>query len=325
MTTMLLGGLWHGANWTFVAWGGLHGLYLGVERALRARFAGYRPGPVVFVALGLLTYTLVNVTWVFFRAKTFGKAWLVLRGMAGQNGTVKPMLDSFSLIAVLAIVGGMVLTHWLMRARTLESVIARAPAILLMRRLGAARLRHHHCPGGRQCLHLFPVLTPSAGWLRVRLANALLAGRRCTIATRGRPRPTVPELRSRCRCGRCPSSPGAGSSSARWCCWHCCSPGGKRTGVASVSRPASRTPSACGRFSAAASTQARAMRQCCWERRGCFSTCSCRCGSDSAASARFSCLSRVLRRSRPWRTSPPIRTSSGASSSEWHRHFLLGL
>ena len=133
----------------------------------------------------------------------------------------------------------MVLTHWLMRARTLESVIARAPAIAAVRRLGAARLRHHHCPGGRQCLHLFPVLTPSAGWLRVRLANALLAGRRCTIATRGRPRPTVPELRSRCRCGRCPSSPGAGSSSARWCCWHCCSPGGKRTGVASVSRPAS--------------------------------------------------------------------------------------
>src|SRR5271169_3117024 len=37
MSTMLLGGLWHGANWTFVAWGGLHGLYLAVERALRAR------------------------------------------------------------------------------------------------------------------------------------------------------------------------------------------------------------------------------------------------------------------------------------------------
>ncbi len=50
MTTMLLGGLWHGANWTFVAWGGLHGVYLAVERLLRARFANYRPGPFVFVA-----------------------------------------------------------------------------------------------------------------------------------------------------------------------------------------------------------------------------------------------------------------------------------
>jgi len=120
--------LWHGANWTFVAWGGLHGVYLAIERLLRARFANYRPGPFAFVALGLLTYTLVNVTWVFFRAKTFSKAWVVLRGMAGQNPVTRPILPTFSLLCVVAIVGGMVLTHWLMRARTLESVVARAPA-----------------------------------------------------------------------------------------------------------------------------------------------------------------------------------------------------
>ena len=128
MSTMLLGGLWHGANWTFVAWGGLHGLYLAVERALRARFASYRPSPLVFVLLGLLTYTLVNVTWVFFRAKTFGKAWSVLRGMVGQNAAARPILATFSLLTAAAIVGALLLTHWLMRARTLESVIARAPA-----------------------------------------------------------------------------------------------------------------------------------------------------------------------------------------------------
>src|SRR6266478_2966257 len=131
MMTMLLGGLWHGASWTFVAWGGLHGVYLAAERALRARFASYRPGAVAFVALGLLTYTLVNVTWVFFRAKTFIKAWIVLRGMFGQNAAAKPILATFSLISVAAIVGGIVLTHWLMRARTLESVVARAPAVAL--------------------------------------------------------------------------------------------------------------------------------------------------------------------------------------------------
>jgi alginate O-acetyltransferase complex protein AlgI len=131
MTTMLLGGLWHGANWTFVAWGGLHGVYLSIERALRARFGGYRPGPVVFLLLGLLTYALVNLTWVFFRAKTFAKAWTVLRGMLGLNGTVEPILSTFSLVAVAVIVGGMVITHWLMRARTLEAVIARAPALLV--------------------------------------------------------------------------------------------------------------------------------------------------------------------------------------------------
>ncbi len=129
MGTMLLGGLWHGANWTFVAWGGLHGLYLSIERWLRARFSNYRPGPVAFVALGLLTYTLVNLTWVFFRAKTFGKAWAVLCGMLGLNGDAKPILETYYLVSVGVIVGGIVLAHWLMRGRTLESVIARTPPL----------------------------------------------------------------------------------------------------------------------------------------------------------------------------------------------------
>lgn len=133
MTTMLLGGLWHGANWTFVAWGGLHGLYLAAERFLRARFAGYRPGPIMLVALGLLTYLLVNITWVFFRAKTFDKAWSVLRGMVGANASAKPILPTFGLLVVTVIVGGIVLTHWYMRGRTLESVVARAhPAAVSM-------------------------------------------------------------------------------------------------------------------------------------------------------------------------------------------------
>jgi hypothetical protein len=50
MATMLIGGLWHGASWTFVVWGGLHGLYLAVERLLRKQFSGYRPGRVVAAA-----------------------------------------------------------------------------------------------------------------------------------------------------------------------------------------------------------------------------------------------------------------------------------
>jgi alginate O-acetyltransferase complex protein AlgI len=125
MGTMLLGGLWHGANWTFVAWGGLHGFYLAIERFLRARFAHYKPGPFMLIALGLATYTLVNVTWVFFRAKTFGKAWTVLGGMFGANAAAKPILPTFSLLVVAAIVGGIVLAHWYMRGRTLESVVAR--------------------------------------------------------------------------------------------------------------------------------------------------------------------------------------------------------
>ena len=85
MVTMLLGGLWHGAAWTFVIWGGLHGFYLGVERFLRERF-----GQAKFVEtlgfrlfLGVLTYFLVNLTWVFFRARDFPQAWSMIRAMLG--------------------------------------------------------------------------------------------------------------------------------------------------------------------------------------------------------------------------------------------------
>ena len=131
MVTMLLGGLWHGASWAFVVWGGLHGLYLAGERVLRARFAGYQPGPFQLLALGLLTYTLINITWVFFRADSFAKAWLVLAGMFGQNANAVPILPTVHLVMVALIVGGIVCAHWLMRNRTLESAIARVPAMVL--------------------------------------------------------------------------------------------------------------------------------------------------------------------------------------------------
>jgi len=131
MTTMLLGGLWHGASWTFVVWGGLHGVYLTVERALRSRFSGYRPGPAMLFALGLLTYALVNITWVFFRATTFASAWTMLGGMFGFNAGAEPILAFADLAAVAVIVGGLVATHWMMRDTTLETVVSRTPAALL--------------------------------------------------------------------------------------------------------------------------------------------------------------------------------------------------
>ncbi len=91
MTTMLLGGLWHGASWTFVVWGALHGSYLIGHRALTAAFRslGVVPGSTasqVLSAAGLpLTFLLVLVTWVFFRATGFADAWMVLTAMAGVH------------------------------------------------------------------------------------------------------------------------------------------------------------------------------------------------------------------------------------------------
>lgn len=136
MATMLLGGLWHGASWTFVAWGGLHGLYLGAERFLRRRFAHWRPGPAALFALALLTYALVNVTWVFFRAHTFSGAWMILNGMAGLNDKARPLLQTAQLVTTGAIVGSIFLVHWAMRGTTLENVLARVPAPVIILGLG---------------------------------------------------------------------------------------------------------------------------------------------------------------------------------------------
>jgi alginate O-acetyltransferase complex protein AlgI len=69
MLTMLLGGLWHGAAWGFVLWGGLHGLYLGAERILRGRFKPLPTWLGWFVVLNL-----VVLAWIPFRAPDFGVA-----------------------------------------------------------------------------------------------------------------------------------------------------------------------------------------------------------------------------------------------------------
>jgi alginate O-acetyltransferase complex protein AlgI len=131
MGTMLLGGLWHGAAWTFVVWGGLHGTYLAVERWLRGRFGGWKPGPASIVALGLLTYFLVNITWVFFRAKDFTTASTMLQSMAGAAAKPTPMIALLPMIYALVVVGGIVTTHWAMRDKTLEIAVERRPSWLV--------------------------------------------------------------------------------------------------------------------------------------------------------------------------------------------------
>jgi alginate O-acetyltransferase complex protein AlgI len=79
--TMVLGGLWHGANWTFVIWGTLHGLYLWVNHIWAER--NYRMSDA---AAWALTFLATTVAWVFFRAPTFSRAVDFLTAMAGRNG-----------------------------------------------------------------------------------------------------------------------------------------------------------------------------------------------------------------------------------------------
>lgn len=77
---MLLGGLWHGASWNFVIWGGIHGLLLGSERLFGKK--PFYSGLPRFFQIGL-TYVFVLIAWVFFRAETFSLAMTYLGSMFG--------------------------------------------------------------------------------------------------------------------------------------------------------------------------------------------------------------------------------------------------
>ena len=88
MLTMLIGGLWHGASWTFVAWGGLHGIFLLINHAWR-NLRGEREGSALGEWIArVTTFLLVVVAWVFFRAESFEAARRLLDGMRGLHGWI---------------------------------------------------------------------------------------------------------------------------------------------------------------------------------------------------------------------------------------------
>ncbi|MCU0269848.1 MAG: MBOAT family protein [Acidimicrobiales bacterium] len=88
--TMLLGGLWHGSNWTFVVWGAMHGGGLAAERWVKERWAQRGPlGLPPALVKGLqwfFTFNFVCVAWVFFRAQSFDQAWSFLGQLVGGTG-----------------------------------------------------------------------------------------------------------------------------------------------------------------------------------------------------------------------------------------------
>ncbi|MGW1418949.1 MBOAT family O-acyltransferase [Bradyrhizobium manausense] len=106
MITMLLGGLWHGAAWTFVVWGALHGAYLCVNHVFNALVPNVptilaRPARIVGAAL---TFLAVVVAWVFFRAESVAWALRVLRAMADPSNIVfgREEIAALVLVAVYA-------------------------------------------------------------------------------------------------------------------------------------------------------------------------------------------------------------------------------
>ena len=89
MVTMLLGGLWHGAGWTYLLWGGVHGFFLVVNHAwvaVAGRFGA--PGPVRRLLGGVLTFICVVLAWVIFRAEGLPAAGVMMASLLGWHGMI---------------------------------------------------------------------------------------------------------------------------------------------------------------------------------------------------------------------------------------------
>jgi alginate O-acetyltransferase complex protein AlgI len=135
--TMLLGGLWHGAAWTFVVWGAVHGALIAINhawRALRAHVAlKSRWLLVTERALGaVLTFVAIFAAWVLFRAQDLPSAAMILRGMAGMNGIILPPVWTTELADLVRWVAGHSGGEWLLRVipHQLLSVAAGMPQVL---------------------------------------------------------------------------------------------------------------------------------------------------------------------------------------------------
>ncbi|MCC7011700.1 MAG: MBOAT family protein [Planctomycetes bacterium] len=119
MLTMLLGGLWHGAGWNFVIWGGLHGIALIAHREAQRR--GLKLPRLVGLAA---TFWWVCLAWIFFRAQSLDTAWRVVRAFVlfespGTTNSGWAPLATFALLAAI---------HAACARRSLEAWSARVPS-----------------------------------------------------------------------------------------------------------------------------------------------------------------------------------------------------
>lgn len=110
MITMLLGGMWHGAGWNFLIWGGLHGFYLCINHGFKKVFP--RDIPSLAPVYHLLTLFAVMVAWVFFRAGSIHSAWFMLKSMFVDHG-LAPMAIDWGMRPKLAMSVGIIIAAFM--------------------------------------------------------------------------------------------------------------------------------------------------------------------------------------------------------------------
>jgi len=139
MITFLLSGLWHGANWTFVIWGGLNGLYLVIEvstsrfRKKATDFVGLNRFPLILDGLRVIkTVLLISLAWVFFRANTASDAFLILSKIFKANifhPAFSTFIDPYSLFLCLIFIFLLEIAQLYHKKYNLAKVLSEKPII----------------------------------------------------------------------------------------------------------------------------------------------------------------------------------------------------
>jgi alginate O-acetyltransferase complex protein AlgI len=127
---MFIGGLWHGAAWTFVVWGLLHGSYLALERLVKAvvkKNAAWTDSLALKLLLAVITYIAVLVAWVYFRASDFNVASRLIGGMFGRHPTGDAILSTREILQVGIVTFFLLIAHWSLRDISMETAVQRLP------------------------------------------------------------------------------------------------------------------------------------------------------------------------------------------------------
>ena len=159
MITMVLGGLWHGAAWKFVTWGALHGTVLCIERIWTRFKPAFLPAAPKIIGL-VVTFHIVCLAWIFFRADSFATAISFIQGFGRWDDSAL----AFTPMALGLIVFGLALHA--SPPRLIEGVAARARSTAGVGLWAFGRRAHpvhrRASPRGRPSLHLLPVLGTAA-------------------------------------------------------------------------------------------------------------------------------------------------------------------
>jgi alginate O-acetyltransferase complex protein AlgI len=133
----LISGFWHGANWTFILWGALHGFYIIFAIIFKpaiesfTKFIGLRKQSWVLKCLNIfITFQLVSFSWIFFRAQSIQQAFYIIRSMFKDIGHSSVFIDVYDVRFVLSailLIAGMEIIHYTQRSRQMRPLISNYP------------------------------------------------------------------------------------------------------------------------------------------------------------------------------------------------------